>query len=411
MRQHHLDKRAKHIVVIDDDPLSLRIWATVLENAGHRVSAAKDGRLGLELIESLLKKGDPIDLLITDIMMPNLSGFELLDALNRMGVDLPAFAITAYGDKEVVVRLLRRGCRDYIEKPVDREDLLFRVRRFFDTADAESPGGGAPWREAWDLRREVSDRREDLERLKTQIDSAVAAYHSLIRTHSDGHRVRVADFNRPLSALGGDFFDILESGTNTDILITDVSGHDMGASYHAILIKALFAENSAAGGNGAAFFRHLNAQLLGGRENQRMITGLFLRLSHDVGVAEVVAAGHPPFIRVPAAGEADPPPRLAGDLLGVFEKVAFETHRFPFSPGDRIFLYTDGLVTAGRVNPEDGKKIFLGEAGLRRLIDRHRRLDLSEMVDRIGREVARFGGYALKDDILLVGIEIPRGTG
>ena len=73
----------------------------------------------------------PIDLLILDIQMPGVTGMELLDDLNRLRIEIPVFVITGYGDKAMVVELLRRGCREYLDKPFEDQEFLCRVASCF----------------------------------------------------------------------------------------------------------------------------------------------------------------------------------------------------------------------------------------------------------------------------------------
>lgn len=394
----------KHILVVEDDLVSRRLFTVALTNAGFRVTAANDGREGVEALSRLMETGDRLDLVLTDIMMPKLSGLDLIDEMKRLKIDCPVFAVTAFGEKKVVVELLRRGCADFIEKPVDCKEMIDRIRGIFAAADrraAEARFGPAG------ADGEDRGREREADGMREQIDAAVTAYRNLTRCRQGDHPIGIGCFNRPLSGLGGDIFSIRSFGKRCDLLVADVSGHDMGAAFHAVLINTLFYENAAAGHDGATFFRNLNRRLLEHTDEERMATAIFLRLDLSAGEGEAVCAGHPPFIRLEPSGWAALADDLRGDLLGVFEAAVFEPLRFPFNPGDRFFLYTDGVTGAARIRDDDGVQTLLGAEGLRRFITLHRRLPIREMVDAVGQSVVRFGGYAMKDDILLVGVEIP----
>ncbi len=397
----------KHILVVEDDRVSRRLFTTVLTKAGFCVTEARDGKEGVEAISGLLAEGAQPDLVLTDIMMPHLSGLELIDEIKRRGIDCPIFAVTAFGEKEVVVELLRRGCADFIEKPVDGREMVQRIRSIFREADRRNEAQGP---ERHDRSRSREESRDlSIDGMRSEMDAAATAYRNLTCIRAADHRVGVASFNRPLSGLGGDIGCIRSAGPRCDVLVADVSGHDMGAAFHAVIINTLFSENAAAGHDGETFFRHLNRKLRDGAEAERMATALFLRLDIETRKGEAVCAGHPPFIRLEPSGWAASEDRLRGDILGVFDDVAFRPLRFDFHPGDRFFLFTDGIAGTGRMEGDRGRKTVLGESGLRRLLAEHRRRPLADLVETVGMSVVRYGGYAMTDDLLLVGIEIPEG--
>jgi len=121
----------KHILVVDDERNMLRTLEFILEAADYRVITAEDGRKAMEKILAARASELPIDLLILDIQMPGVTGMELIDDLNRLRIEIPVFVITGYGDKAMVVELLRRGCTEYLDKPFDDEEFLRRVASCF----------------------------------------------------------------------------------------------------------------------------------------------------------------------------------------------------------------------------------------------------------------------------------------
>lgn len=398
-----MDVEKRHIILADDDELTRRYLTMALEKAGYRVTEAGNGNEALEKAFESKKRGRRVDLLLTDMMMPAMTGMELIDELKRAGIGIPVFAMTAHGYKDMVVELMRRGCSDYIEKPIAHEELLDRVREFFNRNEPAAETGG---KEDIPGKVESDPRMEShINMLEAQVDSAVKAYRNLTRI-SENSNVGVAFYNQPLSQLGGDFADVRNTDRGSDILVVDVSGHDLGASYHAVLIDVFFKENCLSGSrNGADFFRLLNEKLLDSGENERMVTAVFLSVDLENMRAEAVSAGHPPFVR--HSGGMAELSRLRGDILGVLEDADFECRSFPVYSGDRFFLYTDGLVNAYYVNESNGKNIRLSEAGLMDMVEKHGRFPLEEAVARIGNDVAKFSGYSFNDDILLVGLEIP----
>lgn len=189
--------------------------------------------------------------------------------------------------------------------------------------------------------------------------------------------------------------------------MADVAGHDMGASYHTVLIKAFFDENCRTGNHGDSFFRLLNKQLLENGKNERMVTALFLRLNLETMHGEVLSAGHPPLIKLLKKLPGISRIATCGDVLGIHDSVSFDSQRFSFAPGDRFFLHTDGLTNAYRLNTHTGKKEKLGRNGLDHLIKKQDQPSLKNMVRNIAKGISEFHGYKFNDDMLLVGVEIP----
>jgi type II secretory ATPase GspE/PulE/Tfp pilus assembly ATPase PilB-like protein/DNA-binding response OmpR family regulator len=118
----------KSILVVDDDKDTRKLIGLILKNRGYRVTFSEDG---IDALLSLDKK--PFDLVLCDVNMPNLDGFKLLEMMNQKGLKAPVIFLTARdatGDKERGVEL---GAMDYIQKPIQKEILLLRVKGVLET--------------------------------------------------------------------------------------------------------------------------------------------------------------------------------------------------------------------------------------------------------------------------------------
>lgn len=126
MNQSVLTRSAKtdHILVVDDSPDNLFLVQTILEEEGYEISLAEDGRVALDLIEQ-----SPPDLVLLDVMMPEMDGFEVTKRIreNPKLPFMPILLITAF-DQPSVVKGLDSGADDFIRKPVEVDELLARVR-------------------------------------------------------------------------------------------------------------------------------------------------------------------------------------------------------------------------------------------------------------------------------------------
>jgi sigma-B regulation protein RsbU (phosphoserine phosphatase) len=122
---------SKHILLAEDEEQTRTTFAMILRKASYTVTTAVDGSDALSQLMVLQKGDTPVDLLITDIKMQGLSGVQLIEQLAKLDIKVPILAITGYGDKELVIELMRLGCKEYVEKPFEAVELLERVAGLF----------------------------------------------------------------------------------------------------------------------------------------------------------------------------------------------------------------------------------------------------------------------------------------
>lgn len=115
---------SKTILLVDDDASLRRVLAHHLTEAGYYVLTAADGKEGLSLFTE-----QTVDMVITDIQMPELSGLEMMRRINVMSPDVMVLVITAHGSIETAVEAMKLGAYDYITKPFNREELLLTVAK------------------------------------------------------------------------------------------------------------------------------------------------------------------------------------------------------------------------------------------------------------------------------------------
>lgn len=113
------------VLIVDDDPLNRALLEEELGDSGYRTFLSEDGEMALQLLEE-----KNIDLVLLDIMMPRMSGLEVLDKIRESHsmADLPVIMVTAKHDSEDIVQSLNQGANDYIVKPIDFEVLQARIR-------------------------------------------------------------------------------------------------------------------------------------------------------------------------------------------------------------------------------------------------------------------------------------------
>jgi len=113
-----------HILVIDDDPVQRRLLKNMIERAGHVAHMAENGRAGLDLLD---RKGGLINVILLDLMMPEMNGSAFLEALSERENTIPVIVQTGQGGIETVVSAMRAGAFDFVVKPVSPERLGIAV--------------------------------------------------------------------------------------------------------------------------------------------------------------------------------------------------------------------------------------------------------------------------------------------
>src|SRR5574340_629084 len=112
------------ILVVDDERSMRELLSIVLKREGHEVLVAENGRAAIDLLEH-----QPVELLISDVRMPDLSGVDVLAAAQRLNPEIIGIMVTAYASTETAVEALRLGAYDYLSKPFNVDELKLKVRK------------------------------------------------------------------------------------------------------------------------------------------------------------------------------------------------------------------------------------------------------------------------------------------
>jgi len=112
------DRMDKHILVVDDEPDLCWVLCRILEDEGYRVSTADSGEEAIDIVE----KGD-IDLIILDVLMPEIDGLEAYRRIKKMDASLPVIMITGHASMDKAMEAIKLGAVDYIAKPFRSEHV------------------------------------------------------------------------------------------------------------------------------------------------------------------------------------------------------------------------------------------------------------------------------------------------
>ena len=178
---------ADWVIVVDDDMTNLKMAGHILSKCGYRVSAVKSGQAMLDYIK---ENGSP-DLILLDINMPGMDGFETLERLRKMenGVnETPVIFLTASENGESETKGLSLGAMDFVKKPFIPEVLALRVRHIIDLNHLQK-----------DLALEVEKKTKENDDLFLHIVEALADAIDAKDTYTNGHSGRVATYSREIA--------------------------------------------------------------------------------------------------------------------------------------------------------------------------------------------------------------------
>lgn len=181
---------ADWVIVVDDDQTNLKMAGHILSKAHMRVTAMKSGQALLDYI----REREVPDLILLDIKMPGLDGFETLEELRKMekGRHIPVIFLTADEKQNTEVRGLSLGAMDFIKKPFVPEVLSLRVRHMIDLDHLQRK-----------LSEEVDKKTKQNERLFLQVVSSLASAIDAKDTYTNGHSSRVANYSREIARRAG----------------------------------------------------------------------------------------------------------------------------------------------------------------------------------------------------------------
>lgn len=118
------EPKQRHILIVDDDALVRETLQFVLEDGGYAVQATDSGADALQILEQ-----EPIDLVLTDIFMPGMNGFDLLRQIRERAPSIPVILITGYGSIEMARDALKQGASDFITKPYNIQEIPIMIER------------------------------------------------------------------------------------------------------------------------------------------------------------------------------------------------------------------------------------------------------------------------------------------
>lgn len=392
------------VLLVDDSRMQRRILSSSLLRWGYEVREAASGEEALALCRS-----DPPDLVVSDWVMPGMSGPELCRAVRGLAGDAYSYFIllTSKSEKDEVARGLDSGADDFLTKPVNNGELRARITAGERIIEMQ--------RELTEKNRLISDTLAELQRIHDGIESdlreAKKLQQSLLRErHRRFDKGVLSLLLRSSGHVGGDLVGFFPAGPGQLALYAiDVSGHGISSALMTARLAGYLSgsapdQNVAlhrlADGSYAArppdqVISTLNDLVLNEMETDHFFTMLLALVDLDTGRVTVAQAGHPH----PAIQRADGRIEQIGTggfPVGLVAGVAYDLFEITLTAGDRLLILSDGVTEC----PGGCSGEMLSEDGLARIMAELRGLRGNDYLEALTWKLADFAGQeGFPDDV------------
>ena len=327
-------KRPHRILVVDDEPdleplIKLRMRRKIRSGL-YSFEFAENGIEALEVLE----QHQDIDMVVTDISMPQMDGLTLLQRISDVaGDDLRCVVVSAYGDMKNIRTAMNRGAFDFITKPVDFDDLNVTIERTLEHLEQ--------WREALAA-------RDKLVALQNELQVARSTQQSILpKTFPESSDYQVFGQMEPARNVGGDFYDVIRLlDSKVGLAIADVSDKGVPAALFMMSSRTLLKGAAIGTDNPGEALREVNGLLYEENETMMFVTVLYSIYDPATGMLTYSNGGHDAPLLVRPDGRSELLPLTNGVALGIAPDIEFLSNTVQLEPGDAVVLYTDGVTEA-----------------------------------------------------------------
>ena len=374
----------KTLLLVDDAPANIQIANSILKDT-YKIRIATNGAKALELANVT-----PLpDLILLDVMMPEMDGYEVCTRLKIAAEtrDIPVIFLTGQTEIEDETKGFEVGAVDYIHKPLSPAIVKARVQTHLMLRG---------------IRKQLASQ---LLAIQKELETAREIQLSILpEAIPKIEGLEIAARYIPMTSVAGDFYDfIVVDEKRVGILVADVSGHGMPAALIASMLKIALAAQEPHAADPAQVLLGLN-QVLCGKFQRHYVTAAYLFADMRKGTLRYAGAGHPPLWLWSRSGGVRAVEEN-GLFLGKFPQAAYSFVELSLKAGDWALLYTDGIPET--TNPS---QIEFGTDRFRQFLETDQSTLPDHLADRLLRELAQWSGRdsgdVSDDDVTLVAIHV-----
>ena len=362
------------ILLVDDQPANLQMLSQTLESLGSKLLFAKNGETAL----AIAQKAHP-DLILLDIMMPGIDGFEVCRRLkaNPDTRKIPVIFLSALDETGDKVRGLQLGAVDYVAKPFQPEEVIARVNTHLTIHRLSS---------------EVQQQRDELEH-ELQVVSQLQR-NLLPERLPEIDGLKLAVHYETSRYAGGDYYDFaaLPDG-RLAILVADAEGHSAPATVMMAMTCALFRSASTILGEPDQMLSYINENLCKVNKGS-FVTAIYAVYDAPSRTLKIARAGNPlPILYRPSERSATELSCEGVLIMGLESYTEVPVTEVTLQPGDRLLFYTDGVTERFSEKREP--------YGINRLLQQFGTADAGDpagILQGIIDDLSRFAGTRPADD-------------
>jgi phosphoserine phosphatase RsbU/P len=365
------------ILIADDQPDLIDALRLLLKAEGIQMEAVTSPDAALAAVQSRAFDLLLMDLNYTGDTTSGREGIDLLSRIQALDSTLPVIVMTGWGSVDLAVEAMRRGVRDFVQKPWDNQQLVATLRTEIDRG---------------------RERRQQLQHEQRELEEARRIQQKLLPSilpQLEGWELAASW--QPASGVGGDCFDAIAlAPTRVALSIADVVGKGIPAALLMSNLQAAVRAFATGATEPHELCQQVNRILCGHIAEGRFISFCYCVIDTELGVLTYSNAGHYPPIVVRGDGTVE---RLTagGPVLGVFPDPTYDQGQVAVGAGDRLVLFTDGITEA---RTEDDAEF--GEERLLDLTIEHRACSAPALQARLSEAVASFTGGHFQDDATLM---------
>jgi sigma-B regulation protein RsbU (phosphoserine phosphatase) len=379
-----------HLLVADDDASNREMLARRLQRQGYRVSLASSGLEVLRLV-----RAQKFDLVLLDMIMPGLDGYQVLTRMKSDPAlaDVPVIILSSLDQENNVARCIEAGAEDYVGKPFNSVFLRARIGVCLE-------------------RKHLRDQeRQTFEALKRsqkilcdELGEAAAYVRSLLPPPLLDGPVRADWRFLPSTQLGGDAFGYhwLDE-RHFAVFVLDVCGHGVGAALLSVSVMNVLRNQSMPNvdfADPAAVLAALNQSFSMERQNNMFFTLWYGVVSPATRELTFACGGHPPAVVLNPVEASPVLLRAPGAIIGGFPEAKYEIGRHTLKQGSRLYVFSDGVYELARAGGATVQlEEFIAELG---------KPAVASKLDEIMAWAAGIrGGSGFEDDVSFLELVVP----
>lgn len=374
-----MDKKETKVLVVDDDPFVRDMLAMILQANEYIVETAGNGTEALDKY----KAAPDIDLIISDMNMPEMGGLELIREIRKAGSEVPIIILTGNNEISVAIEAMNSGASDYLLKDENIQDtVLISAGKVLEKHELK--------RRVLQLAAELAVKNA---RLEKELTLAQKVQKNILPSRLNFKGFEIETFYRPSDKIGGDFFDAWEVNGFLHFLIGDVSGHGPSSALIMAVCKGMLHSLGYSIRDPKEIISTANRMLCDILSDSGMFLSLVYGIfERDKNELNVLFAGHNPIFL--AEGDKIKPVNATGPVLGWDPEDSWDIITSRFNGEASIFMYTDGLTEAKNATGE--------EFGEDRLVELQKDMGSPRMlIDKVFQQVSDFCSGDFADDLTM----------